>query len=463
MLLPPALLPALVGGFVVTFAVLPASRETFPYAAAVVALVTALAIPLLLWASGSVLWSRAPMRMPRLLLAIPWGGLVLFVLRAFNDRSLLTSATTDWRLGRSAEVGALLLLCTYLPAIVWGRDESPRFSRTRFAAFALLTLIAGIETIRIAPLPTIDVWTIQNAGATALEHFQNPYTTVTQADTGNLGDLTVPYVYPPTHAILSLLGDLLGGDVRFTMLLAILIAGLCLRDITRRSGWPLPSFVLDAPVLLFWLTPKLFFILEQGWIDPIQLALFALSINAHLARRPMLTAALLGLTVSSKQSMIWLIPMGAVMLQFGARQWLVAAATGAAAAIPFALLDFTALRHAVIDFELSLPPRPDAITVNVWAARAYHIAIPGAVGTGLAALVTVLSSWFLRRRGVAGLGIAAAATYLVFFAFNKWAFANYYFLVVGLCATAAATAFHAMPARASVQSAPEDKIRASGT
>jgi hypothetical protein len=47
----------------------------------------------------------------------------------------------------------------------------------------------------------------------------------------------------------------------------------------------------------------------------------------------------------------------------------------------------------------------------------------------------------LKNRGMpAKFGVALATTYTVFFVFNKWAFANYYFTLMALSALAAAAA-----------------------
>ncbi len=436
--LPQGFVPALMASLCASVSISVASGSYHPLAVFFVAATLAI----LGWQFSAALWPRrqtAPW--PRAMLIAAFLGLLVFAGIALHD-DVLMYAIRPWRLGRTAQVASLLLLASYIPEITGWRTVSSRLRTARFAAFAVATLLAGVDAIYASPAPRIDVWTLQTQSAIALEHGQNPYTHVATHDTDR-GTFLVPFVYPPTQALLSLAGHLLGGDVRFTLLIAMLIAGFCLRSIARRAGWPLLSFVEDAPTLYLWLSPKLFFILEQAWVDPIQLALFAMTIRAHLARRPLLTAALLGLTVSSKQSMLWLIPLGAVLLEFRARQWIGAVVAGAAAAIPFALWDFAALRHAVIDFELSLPPRADALTINAWAANVAHIAIPGAVGTVLAAVLTGVGTWALRRRGVFGLGIASATIYLFFFAFNKWAFANYYFFVLGLAALAASTSFYA--------------------
>jgi len=57
-----------------------------------------------------------------------------------------------------------------------------------------------------------------------------------------------------------------------------------------------------------------------------------------------------------------------------------------------------------------------------------------------------------RLRGApARLGVALATTYAFFFAFSKWAFATYYFLMASLAALAAALACHSPGASSTLQ------------
>ena len=381
-------------------------------------------------------------RNPRLQLSIVWLGLVAMTFHAVNDEVLIYPIVA-WALGRKMQVVALGLLVTYLPFLT-GRWREPRAVRVaRFAAFAIAIAAAGTDAIRASPSPRIDVWTVQQMGAAELKAGHNPYQTVAVRDTGpRLGD-DVPYVYPPVQLYLTLPAYALLGDVRYTMLAALVLAGVGMRYITSRARAELPSIAEDAPALYLWLMPKLFFILEQSWVDPVQVMLIVLTIAAHVGKRPYLTALLLGFVVASKQTMFWAVGLTGVLLGFDRRQWAVTVAMGAALVAPFALLDFRALKHANFDFLNQLPSRPDALTFNTWYLRTFSREMSKAVGFSLAGLVSVFAMW--RMRGSAArLALAVATTYAFFFAFNKWAFANYYFLISSLTAAAAAAACHSV-------------------
>jgi hypothetical protein len=361
----------------------------------------------------------------------------------WNDPWPILYPQGPWALGRIAQVSWLCLVLTYLPFVVARIREHTWLRHGRFVLFGAALLLGGYDTIRTSPRPGIDVWTVQQEGAAHFLAGRNPYREVAVRDTGPRTAADVPYVYPPTQLYLTAPAWKLGDDVRWTMLLAVLVTGFALRQITRRAPLSLPAILEDAPALFVWLSPKLFFILEQAWVDPVQLMLVSLTTWAHVARRPVLTAVALGVVVSAKQTMFWMIPLAGFLLWFTPRQWLIAAAVALASVLPFVVWDFPALRHANLGFLSSLPPRADGLTLVNWASRKFQVVLPG---TGLAFLLALLvvglSIWRRRESTTARFAVAALATYCAFFAFNKWAFANYYFLLMGLAALAAACSGH---------------------
>jgi hypothetical protein len=167
--------------------------------------------------------------------------------------------------------------------------------------------------------------------------------------------------------------------------------------------------------------------------------LVSIGTAASVGKRPALSAIAFGAAISSKQSMFWLIPLVGFMLRFRPREWLIMALTGTALVFPFVVLDFARLKYANFDFISGLPPRNDALAFAPWFRRVFHRTFPGSVGFLLAAC-TVGFALLRMQWSLAGFARAATFTYLVFFFFNKWAFANYYFLLTALAALAAGCA-----------------------
>jgi hypothetical protein len=392
--------------------------------------------------AGALGGERVRMGHSTMLLGLLWSGLFGMAFYAWNDPAIIVSGVQFWELGRTMQLLTLILLLSYLP-FIGGKLKEHRVAKVaRFTAFGAVLCLSGYDTIRSSPRPWIDVWELQQRGAEYLERGENPYPKVAVRDTGPRRGEDVPYAYPPTHLYATFPAFLIGKDVRFAMLAALLIAGLALRFIVRRSGLGLTSLAEDAPALFIWLSPKLQFVLELAWVDPVQAMWIALMVSAHVAAKPTLAAALLGVAAGSKQTMFWLVPLAGLMLGWNRRQWLITSAVAIALPLPFILADFQALKYANFDYLNALPARPDALTFTNWFARKYGTEIPGNIAFLLAAAVAGVSIWKLRG-STARFGLGLLATYVTFFVFNRWAFANYYFLLCSLSALAAACACHA--------------------
>lgn len=370
-----------------------------------------------------------------------WLTAFAFAFFSWNDIEAIIYPMAPFKTGRLGQALLLIGLLTYLPFLT-GRWNEHRFLRLgRFIALAGALAVAGQGVITSSPTPYIDVWTVQQGGADALAHGHNPYTAVAVRDTGPREGVDVPYVYPPTQVLLTLPAYVLGKDVRYTMLAALLLTGFALRFIVRRSGRALPAIVEDGPALVLWTMPKMLFILEQAWVDPVQLMLLCAAAASVLTKRPILIAVAFGVVLTAKQTMFWAVGLGGVFLRFTKKQWLIVAAVGGLVVLPFAIADFVRLKHSLFDFVNALPDRPDALTFNNWVFRKYAVMVPTSLAFPFAGLVAIVSALKMPRT-LQHWALATAATYTVFFVFNKWAFANYYFTLGGLAALAAACATH---------------------
>lgn len=423
---------------------------------------------------SSELEGRLVSDLPATLLApMIWVILATSLFWGWNDRGLLLYPQKPWSQLHGTMTWMLVLLATYLPAMLVSFRE-PRWVRLlRFVLFALLVLEAGIQTLKTSPVPAIDVWTVQQQGAEALLHGKNPYTYVNVADTtpGRLGSPT-PYVYPPTQALAGVPGFKFFGDVRYSMLFAMLTVGVGLRLATwRAERRGLPAIVEDGPALLVWCGPKVFFVLEQSWVDPVQLMFLTTACVLFLYEKRLAGSIAFGIACSSKQTLFWVVPLAGFCLRFRRREWVAMLVAAAIPVLPFLLVNFAAIRHANVDFLRRLPPRADGLTLANWLDREYHMGRDGEsafypVFDFLARPLTprtghTLGDWFDREyhlghpwalafplgvvglaswklRGLAAFAIALAFTYMLFFAWSKWAFANYYYFVGGLAALAAA-------------------------
>lgn len=326
-------------------------------------------------------------------------------------------------------------------------------SRSRWLGPVLVPVVLvvhwqlGVWLLKASPNPFIDVFVFQRDASAALLAGQNPYAMTYPDIYGNSvfygpglsvnGRLTFGFPYPPLSLLLTLPGHVLAGDYRYAQLVATtLAAGLLAFARPGRHG------LIAACVLLF--TPRSYFVLEQGWTEPlVVLGLAAVVFCA--SRCPRALPFVFGLFLAVKQYLVFAAPLGLLLLP---RPWKLrdllrfgwkAGAVAAAVTLPLALWDFPAFWKDVVALQVHQPFRADALSYLAWWAQTRGEP-PSTSLAFMAALVAVGLGLWRAPRTPAGFAASVSLAYLAFFAFNKQAFANYYYFVIGaLCCAVAAT------------------------
>lgn len=308
-------------------------------------------------------------------------------------------------------------------------------------------LVAGGWLLRASPEPHIDVFVYERHGAQALLAGRNPYAMTFPNIYGTgaysaygvglvAGDrLLFGFPYPPLSLWLTTLGEALAGDPRYAQLAAMaLAAGLM---VLTNGGW-----VSAGAAALFLLSPAGFYVVEQAWTEPLLVLFFAVSVVCAL-HRPRALPFALGLLVVTKQYAVLLLPLLPLLVPTKTllrRGFLVRMALSAAVVtVPIALIDLPAFVHSTVALQFRQPFRPDSVSYLVlWTQRGYSP--PSAMWAFLAAAAAIALVLWRAPRTPAGFAAASAAVFLVFFAFNKQAFTNYYYFVIGVLCVAAAAA-----------------------
>jgi hypothetical protein len=375
----------------------------------------------------------------RIVAPLAWGVVLAMAFTSYNDAEIIIYPVKFWDSGRRAQSWLMIALLAYLPSML--KWQEPRWARhLRFVFVAVCIGVAGVDTYVTSPRPNIDVFTVQQTGAAALLEGKNPFQEVHVGDTGPRSASDVPYVYPPMQLYVTVLAMKLKSDTRYAILVAALLLGFALRAISKRFGADkLPAILEDAPALFVWCTPKFFFILEQAWVDPVQIMWVSALVLAAALNRPWLTAVLAGLVVGAKQTMLIVAGLYGFGLRFTIKQWALAGGVALATFLPWMIWDFNAWKHANFDFLSALPVRQDALTYITWVRRKFAIEIPYVIAFPASAALIALAAW-KGPRTIGRITMAVVASMMVFFVFNKWAFANYYFTLMGLSALAAAAA-----------------------
>lgn len=315
------------------------------------------------------------------------------------------------------------------------------------ATLIVFSVVASLAFLRNWKDPQIDVFLFQQHGADALLHGRNPYTMRLPSlygqmhygrgvvDANNL--LTFGFPYPPLSLLMVLPGYVIGGDSRYVDVIAVAAtAGL------MAAAWPGRWNGLMAA--LFLLTPTVFFVLQRSWTEPLLLLAFSVVMFCALRWRAALPYAF-GLFLATKQYTFLAIPLVWLLLEeprsfrqlatFLTKSALVAVAIS----LPFFLWNPTEFYRSVVLWQLLQPMRQDALSYLIWFHE-MHPRIPiYPTWTPFAAVIPVMV-FCLRRGPYTPAGFAAAVTlvYVVFFATNKQAFCNYYYLVIGTACWAAA-------------------------
>jgi hypothetical protein len=249
-------------------------------------------------------------------------------------------------------------------------------------------------------------------------------------------NLTVGFPYPPISLLMVLPAEVLKFDLRLIHLAAIALSAL-LMALAR------PGKVGAMTAVLFLLTPKTGTILEIGWTEPLLVLTFSIAMFSAIRCRRALPYAL-GIFLSTKQYAILALPLFPLLSGLENRRGRIALMTKAcllaiAINLPFILWDPHAFFRSVVQFQFLQPFREDALSIAALISRTHHgYQLPMFVSL-LVILPAYAESFRRSPRTPAGFAAALTLVCLLFFAFSKQAFCNYYYFTI-------ATAFWAVAA-----------------
>jgi hypothetical protein len=316
-----------------------------------------------------------------------------------------------------------------------------------FPLLVLTNLLVAVWMIHSSPDPHIDVWVFQQDASKALLSGHNPYT-MTFPDIyhstfpghqqvygeGLVVDDRVQFgfPYPPVSLLLATIGYAVAHDHRYAQALALAISGLLI-------GYSRPGYVAKLAAALLLFTPRFFFVLGRAWTEPFTIMLLAATIFLACRRSKLLPIAF-GLLLATKQYMVLAVPISFFLLSPGWkwRDWFdllwQALVVGCVVTLPLALLDFHAFWKSTVTIQELAPFRWDALSYLVWYGFRGHLVtepFTAVFWSSLAAAVTLGLCLWRAPRTPAGFAASLAFILLAFFSFNKQAFCNYYFFVIG--------------------------------
>jgi hypothetical protein len=326
-----------------------------------------------------------------------------------------------------------------------GLSARPWLGKLRFPLLLVIAFILGRWLIKASPFPHIDVYAFHQTAFRALSQRVDPYaikmpniygtTAWYAAGFATPSEVLVGFLYPPLSLLLAWLGSYFG-DYRYAMLAAMVLAAAFMGYSRRgRLG------AIVAAVFLF--TPRGLFVLEQGWTEPFVVLFMAATVFCAI-RFPAALPWALGFLFAVKQYCVFFVPISGLLL---GKEWslrnhavllMKAGAVALLVTLPFALWNLRGFLESVVFFQGRQPMRTDALSYVAWRVFGGHQPLPGWVSFAAALVATGLSVWRAPRTP-AGFAASGSLVLLVFFAFAKQAFCNYYFMIIGCmcCAMAA--------------------------
>ena len=364
---------------------------------------------------------------------------------AFQLAQLLTTPPAMYIWPGSPNRNALFFAGLGVVGVVGGGlfTREPFLGKFQLPTLLALHFLLGIWLIKASPQPQIDVFLFQRDSIAALLRGNNPYAITFPDIYGSSqffygpglsvgGRLTFGFPYPPLSLFLAMPGQILAGDFRYSQLAAMTLSG-------GLMAYSRPGLVASAAAAVFLFTPRVFFVLEEAWTEPFVVLLLALVVFLA-CRAPKLVPYAFGLFFAVKQYLVIVAPLAVLLLprpvdRRELRGWLVKAiATTALVTLPLMLIDIPKFVWNVVKLQVYQPFRTDALSYPSW-----WVSQGGQPITWLALVVVipvlVLVLWKAEHRP-AGFALGVALVTLVFFAFSKQAFCNYYYFVIGaLCIT----------------------------
>jgi hypothetical protein len=360
----------------------------------------------------------------------------------------------------AALCGCLVGTLLSLPALLRGGITARRWSRVGTALLLICHLGVGVATVRAAVSPQTDVVTFQQLAVAELLEGKDPYAmTFEDASEGRSthygpglqenNRLLFGFPYPPLSLYWIYPATFLTEEFRYAHAVAFTLAGALIAFAGRSPLGPLAAG-------LFLMTPAGPYVIANGWTEPLVVLMLALTVFLA-SRRPRWAGSGLGLFWAAKQYVPLTGPLALLLVKRPvrradlARLLISAVATAAVVTLPLVLWDAPAFWHSAVAVQFLQPFRPDALSLAAMIYDATGATPPAWVAFVALAAVQALALWRAPRTP-AGFAVATGASLLAFFAFNKQAFANYYFLVIGALACGLAAAGESGPAKVAAAS-----------
>jgi hypothetical protein len=303
------------------------------------------------------------------------------------------------------------------------------FLKQKWVPFLFLVFLMGV--LFLSPHPFIDVFRSNNLGVDFLLQGLNPYSQIYPDIYDGRFDYHTGYLYWPMALYLQTLSKLFFQDIRAISVLLWWGAAFFIPTSHQRHS---------ELKKIWWLIPFGLFGLEQGWLDPMLSAAAMVALWALKERKWFLMAIAVAMGASIKQYG-FIIGFFSVLYLIFSKEWkpsirviLFSGSLFLLALCPFLIWNLSDFISMTITAHSSAMARPEALNFTALWMKTMGTSFPGitqaimtAVGF-LLAIFHVIKNRFKRKLAVIPEAWAMAFGFSMMF--GKFAFCNYYWLLI---------------------------------
>jgi len=319
----------------------------------------------------------------------------------------------------------MLLVLNLFLVLLFITTNLAQTKRNIFLSMLVIALLLRLFMIWSAPSPYIDVYDYLKNGALGFLHGQNPYSLVYTKFYENV----TPdfYSYLPGMLFFTMPFVAVFSDPRYAMVFAELSVAFIIYRLSKNKikGYLYALLLVNNPISLF--------MVEQSYTEPIILFLLVIFAYFLIRKRNLSSSISWGVLLATKQYAILIIPLVWRLFMFARAAVLrltISLFVMATIVLPFFLWNKADFIHDAVFLQSNFPPRYEGLSFFSFLYR-FGISYNLILGTVIIGLFLL----FVYTRGIKNLSqffFLASLTFFIFFFFNKWAFVNYYYLVVQL-------------------------------
>lgn len=303
-----------------------------------------------------------------------------------------------------------------------------QISRKEFIFFVVIVFLLKIIMIITSFNPAIDVFDYLKYGALGFAGGNNPYQMLYHRIYSNL--LPNYYGYMPGIVLLTTPLTVVFKDPRVTIIIFELLLAWLIYVINNKNIYG------KILALIFLFLPLNLFILEQSYIESVVLFFILLAVFAIKKRKLILLSVVSGVLLSLKQYNLLFSPLLIIEIFRLARTnrklpfkyLFLSIIVFILIVLPFFLWSPKDFFQDVIAWQFIAPPRYEGLTISAFFYHTFRFEFNSFVFLLVFGVIYVISIFFFSKKKIS-FSESVVFIFFSFFIFNKWAFANYYYLV----------------------------------